>query len=118
MSHTICGSQPHGAAATPARGAPYRSGHRAREGYFITHRRGTEPGEACTERPATVETVERSYFVAKDGYGDVHLWSGHEDDDDCQPLIARRTLDREHPALWPALLRGLGAELANESREG
>lgn len=42
----------------------------------------------------------------------MNLWSGKEGDDDCQPLIARRTLDAEHAGLWPALLRGLGVKVA------
>jgi hypothetical protein len=63
---------------------------------------------ATTETPQLPEV----YFVAEDAYGDVYLWSGKEGDADCQPLVARRTLDAEHTDLWPALLRGLSVKVA------
>lgn len=48
------------------------------------------------------------FFVAPDAYGDAYVWSGECDSNNCEPLLSRRELDRKHPALWPALLTGLG----------
>lgn len=48
-----------------------------------------------------------NYFVAEDGYGDVALFSGRTEDDNCQEIARKRVLDQESPVLWPTLINSI-----------
>lgn len=49
------------------------------------------------------------WTVAPDGHGDPTLWiTTGPDDTRPQAITTQQTLDIQHPALWPALLAGLG----------